>query len=90
MPVNPEEAIHDPKERILKLYIDANFESAMRKEAIHDPKERILKLQPPSALGDGEARSNPRSERADIETRLKRVGLWIQAGKQSTIRKSGY
>ncbi len=39
-----------------------------RKEAIHDPKERILKLGLLTPEAAAEAGSNPRSERADIET----------------------
>ncbi len=48
------------------------------REAIHDPKERILKLAQVAGLPEVGARSNPRSERADIETRRITWGCKLQ------------
>ncbi len=89
--------------------------STARLEAIHDPKERILKLQSGYIYVLPETGSNPRSERADIETlyghvlaesvtgeaihdpkeRILKLSAALSivgraVSKQSTIRKSGY
>ncbi len=63
----PAEAIHDPKERILKRRQWVTIRR-LGYEAIHDPKERILKQWPNVRPHWSVNRSNPRSERADIET----------------------
>ena len=76
-----QEATHDPKERILKRHLHHSA-GARVDEATHDPKERILKLVVSSRPAILSNRSNPRSERADIETYLLPVPLrllWREA-----------
>ncbi len=85
-----EEAIHDPKERILK---PCYFLGTTAPDLGSNPRSERADIETCSVLPASRPlhnRSNPRSERADIETPKNDLLRVAGKGKQSTIRKSGY